>query len=229
MELKLRAKTRESRGKGAARKSRSEGLVPAVIYGHGMEPQSLEVRKEDLQEVTSGEAGTNVLLDLEIAHGKKKDNHLVMIKELQKHPFKERLLHVDFLEVARDEKVTMKVPVALRGEEDSPGLKAGGTVQHNLWEIEVECLPGEVPDHLFIDIKDVQVGGHLSVSDLEVLPGITILTEKEDVVLSVIAPRLVEEVPGAPEEAATLEEVAPAEEKPGEAAQPEGGQEEKSG
>jgi large subunit ribosomal protein L25 len=226
LELKLKAMTRESGGKGAARKARAEGLVPAVIYGHGTEPQSLQVRKEDLHEVISGGAGTNVLIDLEIARGKKKDSHLVMIKELQKHPFKERLLHVDFLKVARDEKVTMKVPIALKGEEDSVGLRAGGTVQHTLWEIEVECLPGEVPDHLFVDIKDAQVGDHMSVSDLETFPGITILTEREDVILSIVAPRLVAEEPGAPEEAAELEEVASAEEKPGEAAPAEGGKEE---
>ncbi|MBU1670449.1 MAG: 50S ribosomal protein L25 [Actinobacteria bacterium] len=226
MEIKLKAVSRESTGKGAARKTRGEGLVPAVIYGHGIEPETLQVRKEDLQEVISGGAGTNVLIDLEIARGKKKDNHLVMIKELQKHPYREKLLHVDFLKVARDEKVTMKVPIALVGEEDSVGLRAGGTVQHTLWEVEVECLPGEVPDHLFVDIKDVQIGDHMSVSDLRTLPGITILADAEDVILSIIAPRLVAEEAEVPEEAAALEEVAPAEEKPGEAAPAEGGKEE---
>lgn len=225
MEIKLKARNRSETGKGAAKKMRASGEVPAVMYGHGIEPRPLAVKKDELQDVIHGEAGLNVLIDLQVVEGKEKDSHLVMIKELQKHPLKERLLHVDFLKVARDEMVTMKVPISISGEESSVGLRAGGTLQHNLWEVEVECLPTEVPDHLFADISDVAIGDHLSVGDLKPVPGITIITEDEDVVLTILAPRLAVEEEVAEEEAEALEEVAATEEKPAEAASPESGEE----
>jgi large subunit ribosomal protein L25 len=221
LELKLIAEKRDETGKGAARKARARGEVPGVMYGLGEAPVSLMVKKEDLSDAIASEAGLNVLLDLEVVEGKNRDNHLVMIKELQKHPFKEKLLHVDFLKVARDTKVTMKVPISIQGEETSAGLKAGGTLQHNLWEIEIECLPGDVPDHVFADVTEMEVGSHLSVSDLSVAEGVTVLTEPADMVVTILPPRLVAEEEE--EEAAAREEAA--EEGPA-AAPPEGGEEE---
>ncbi|HEY5493689.1 MAG TPA: 50S ribosomal protein L25 [Candidatus Anoxymicrobiaceae bacterium] len=226
MEFKLKAEKRDETGKGAARKARERGEVPAVMYGLGGAPVSLLIKKEDLTDVLGSAAGTNVLLDLQVTSGKDKDNYLVMIKELQRHPFKEKLLHVDFLKVARDTKVSMRVPITITGEEESVGLKAGGTLQHNLWEVEIECLPGDVPDHVFIDIADADIGDHLSVSDLNIPAGITVLADPGDVVLTLLAPRLIveEEV----EEAEGLEareEGAPAEEISSEGATGEGGEE----
>jgi large subunit ribosomal protein L25 len=229
LELKLKARKRQETGKGAARKLRGHGEIPAVMYGHGTEPQPLAVKREELQDAIHGEAGLNVLLDLQVTDGKEKDDHLVMIKELQKHPFKEIVLHVDFLKVARDERVTMKVPLAILGEENSVGLKAGGTLQHNLWEVEVECVPADVPDHVQADISDLKVGEHMSVADIKPLPGVTVLADLEDVILTILAPRLVveeAEVPEAEEEAAVKEEVAPGEVAPAESASPAGGEEE---
>ena len=219
MELQLKAEKREETGKGAARKARSRGEVPAVMYGLGDATLSLMIKKEDLTDVLGSKAGANVLLDLVVVDGKNKDNHLVMIKELQKHPFKEKLLHVDFLKVASDTKVSMRVPISLTGEEEAIGIKSGGTLQHNLWDVEIECLPGEVPDHIFIDIADADIGDHLSVADLKVPAGVTLLTDPGDVVLTILAPRLVVEIEE--EEAAAaaaLEEGAAAEEIPTEAA-----------
>lgn len=228
MEQKLKARKRNETGKGAVRSLRGQGEIPAVMYGHGTEAQPLAVKNEELQDVIRGEAGLNVLLDLQVVDGKQKDNHLVMIKELQKHPFREKLLHVDFLIVARDEKVAMRVPVAILGEEESVGLRAGGTLQHNLWEVEVECLPTEVPDHLQADIAAIEVGEHLSVADLKPRPGVTVLTDPEDVILTILAPRLVEEleeVPSEEEEVAAKEEAAVGETPPAESAPSTGGEE----
>jgi len=220
LEIKLKAEKRETTGKGEARKSRARGEVPAVMYGLGEAPTSLSVKKEDLSDVLGSTAGSNVLLDLQVIDGKEKTDHLVMIKELQKHPFKERFLHVDFLKVARDEKITMKVPIAVTGEEESVGLKLGGTLQHNLWEVEIECFPTDVPDHLYVDIASAVVGDHRSVSDLVVPEDVTLLTDTGDVLLTILAPRLaVEEVVVSEEEAAAKEEAAAA----AEAAAPEGG------
>ena len=211
METKLKAEVRGQTGKSAARKARSCGELPAVMYGMGNEPTPLTVRQEDVRKLLSGGLGSNILIDLEVDHGGKSESHLVLIKDVQRHPIKDRLLHIDFLKVARDEKVTVKVPVALRGEEQSVGLKAGGTLQHNLWEVEVECLPMDVPDHLYADVTLIDVGGHLSVSDLEAPAGVRILTEPEDVILTILAPRIaVEKVP---EEEAEVKEEVPAEEE----------------
>jgi large subunit ribosomal protein L25 len=229
VEQKLKARKRSETGKGAVKRLRSHGEVPAVMYGHGTEPQSLAVKNEELQDAIRGEAGLNVLLDLQVIDGKQKDSHLVMIKELQRHPFKERLLHVDFLKVARDERVTMKVPIAILGEDDSVGLRAGGTLQHNLWEVEVECLPTDVPDHLLVDISAIAVGEHLSVADLKPRPGVTVLTDPEDTILTILAPRLVEEIVEVPseeeEEEAAMEEAAAGEAPPAEPAPSAGGEE----
>ena len=113
------------------------------------------------------------------------------------------------------------IPFAVTGEESSLGLRAGGTLQHNLWEVEVECLPTEVPDHLYIDISETNVGEHLSVGDLKPLPGVTILAEPEDIILSILAPRLVVEgEEGLAEEEEAGEEVAAAEDKTAGAASP---------
>jgi large subunit ribosomal protein L25 len=215
LEYKLKATKRTETGKGAARKARERGEVPAVMYGLGGETTSLIVKKEDLTDVLSSTAGTNVLLDLQVIDGKEKDNYLVMIKEMQKHPFKEKFLHVDFLKVARDTRITMKVPIAVKGEEESVGLKTGGTLQHNLWDVEVECLPTEVPDHLYVDISDTAIGDHRAVSDLVAPESVTILAEPSDIILTILAPRLVVEEEEVEEEVgAVKEEGAPAEETP---------------
>jgi large subunit ribosomal protein L25 len=228
LELKLTAETREETGKGPVKRLRAKGEIPAVLYGLGLRPHSLLVKKEDLSDVLHTEAGANVLIDLQVVEGKKKVSHLVMIKEIQRHPFKEKFLHVDFVKVARDETVTTKVPIAVRGEAETLGLKAGGTLQHNIWEVEVECLPSDMPDHLYVDISMMEIGDHLRVSDLASPSGVTILTDADDTILTILAPRVIEvEVPEVAEIAEGLapeEEVAPAEEKPEEAAPPAGGE-----
>lgn len=229
MELKLKAEERKVTGKGPVRRLRSQGEVPAVLYGQGTEAFPLKIKADDLREVLHSSAGSNVLIDMQVARGKEKENHLVMIKEIQRHPFKSRLLHIDFVKVSRDEKVTTKVPIAITGEDVAAGLKAGGTLQHNLWEVEVECLPADMPDHVFADVSQLEIGDHLTVADLKGASGVTILTDTEDTILTILAPRIieVEEVEVAEvleEEAAAKEEVAPEEEKPGEATPGEGGE-----
>jgi large subunit ribosomal protein L25 len=219
MELKLEAEKREESGKGAARKLRAAGRVPAVLYGHGVGPVSLSVDAKDLFHVLHGSAGTNVLVDLRVDGAQ----HLSLPREIQRDHVRGRYLHVDFLAVRRDEKVTVSVPVRVVGE--SPGVKAGGVIEHHLWELQVECLPGDVPDGIQANVSQLQVGDSLRVSDLASPPGVTILTPLEESVLSVVIPqvRVVEEV-----EAAAAEGEAEAEEgeaaPEGEAATEEGGE-----
>jgi large subunit ribosomal protein L25 len=219
MELKLTAEKREANGKGAARKLRAAGRVPAVLYGHGLDPVPLSVDARELFHVLHGSAGTNVLVDL-VVNG---NEHLALPREIQRDHVRGRYLHVDFLAIRRDEKVTVSVPVRVVGE--SPGVKAGGVLEHHLWELQVECLPGDVPDGIQADISHLQVGDSLRVSDLTPSSAVTVLNPVDESVLSVVIPqvRVVEEVA----EVAEGEE-APAEEGE-EAASEEGAEQEEGG
>ncbi len=191
MEAQLIVERRELKGKGPARRLRAAGYIPAVLYGHGIDTQAIKVKSDALKEVLRGTGGRNVLVDLTVEGDGKKENHLVMLREVQKHPFKEKILHVDFYKVAREEKIKVAVPVELVGE--SVGVKEGGILQQNLWEIEVECLPGDVPEKIEVNITELDVGDHLVVSDIGYIPNAEIQNDPVDVLLSIQAPR-VEEV-----------------------------------
>lgn len=214
MELKLKAEKREESGKGAARKLRAAGRVPAVLYGHGVGPMAVSVDAKDLFHILHGSAGTNVLVDLQVDGAQ----HLSLPREIQRDHVRGRYLHVDFLAVRRDETVTVSVPVHVVGE--SPGVKAGGVIEHHLWELQVECLPGDVPDGINADVSKLQVGDSLRVADLIPPRGVSVLTPLEESVVAVVIPqvRVVEEVEAVAEEgeeaAAEEGEAAPAEEAP---------------
>jgi large subunit ribosomal protein L25 len=216
MELKLKAEKREDSGKGAARKLRAAGRVPAVLYGHGVGPMAVSVDARDLFHVLHGSAGTNVLVDLQVDGAQ----HLSLPREIQRDHVRGRYLHVDFLAVRRDETVTVSVPVRVVGE--SPGVKAGGVIEHHLWELQVECLPGDVPDGIEADVSKLQVGDSLRVADLLPPQGVSVLTPLEESVIAVVIPqvRVVEEVEAAAEEgeeaAAEEGEGAPTKEAPAE-------------
>lgn len=203
MERKLRAKRRAGSGKGAARKLRAAQQVPGVLYGRGIDPIPLAVDARDLYHVLHTEAGANVLVDLHV-DGKR---HLALPREVQRDHVRGQVLHVDFMTVRRDEKITVGVPVRLVGE--SRGVKEGGVLEHHLWEVQVECLPGDVPEAVEADISALGIGDGLRVSDLSHQLGVTITTDPGETVVSVVPPPIlrVEEV--APEEVEAA--VAPAE------------------
>lgn len=177
--VRLAVQPREKTGKGVARKLRQKGLVPAVLYGKGKEPQVLVV---DPQEVRNYLAG-NTIFDLEI-EGLGKETAL--IKEVQRDAISGDIKHIDFLHITLDEKVTVTVPVTLVG--DAPGAREGGVVQQLLWEMEVQCLPLEIPESIEVDISNLSVGESLSVSDVKAAEGIEILTSPEEVIVTVALP-----------------------------------------
>jgi large subunit ribosomal protein L25 len=182
-ELKLVAKGRTDAGKGVARKLRAAGSVPGVLYGHGAEPTPLVVDARELSKILHTGAGSNVLIDLQVDG----TSHLAMPREIQRDRLRDLFVHVDFLEVSRDEKITVTVPVHVEGT--APGVKAGGVLEHFLWEVEVECTPGNVPEHISIDISSLEIGDHLKVADLVAPSGITITSNPDDNVVSVIVPQ----------------------------------------
>jgi large subunit ribosomal protein L25 len=229
MEEKLKAETRGDTGKGVARKLRAGGRVPAVLYGHDQDSLPLSVDAKELHRILHTGAGSNVLVDL-IVDGK---THLTMPREVQQNHIKGQLVHVDFLIVNRNETITIDVPVREIGE--SPGVKAGGVVEHHLFELHVECLPSDVPEAIDADVSTLELGDALRVGDIPAPRGVTILTNPDDSVLAVVVPAVLrtEAELETPEEAAAAalaaeaepapEPVAEGEEEPAPAAAEEGG------
>jgi large subunit ribosomal protein L25 len=184
MEQRLVAETREGTGKGAARKLRAAGRVPAILYGHGMDPVALSVDSRELFHLLHTGAGANVLVDL-VVDG---TEHLALPRDVQRDHIRGRFVHVDFLAVRRDEKIHVTIPLRIVGE--SPGVKAGGVLEHHLWELNVECLATDVPEAIDVDISGLEIGSGVRVSDLKVRSGVTILTSPEDSVLAVTQPQV---------------------------------------
>ncbi|HEY7661268.1 MAG TPA: 50S ribosomal protein L25/general stress protein Ctc [Actinomycetota bacterium] len=187
-EQKLVADRREETGKGVARKLRAAGRVPAVLYGHGVEAVALSVDAKDLFHVLHTSAGANVLVDLTVGDAK----HLALPRDVQRDHIRGRFVHVDFLVVRRDEKIHLSVPVRLVGE--SVGVKAGGVLEHHLWDVQVEVLPTDVPEAIEIDVTDLEIGMSFRVSDLVAPEGTTILTNADESVVAVQQPQLAVEV-----------------------------------
>jgi large subunit ribosomal protein L25 len=205
-EVKLKAEIRSEVGKGAARRSRRAGKVPAVLYGRGMEPVALAVDRRELVTALHTEAGMNVLLELE-ADGEKT---LALMRELQRDPVKGTLLHADFVKVDRKQAIEIEVPVHLSGE--SSGVKAGGVLEHPLFTVHVRCLPTNVPEAIEADVSGLAIGDSLRVGDLSAPEGVEILTDPEAVVAHVAAPISEAELE-AMEAEAGIEAEAPAEVK----------------
>jgi len=208
MEEKLTAEPRAGAGKGVARKMRAAGRVPAVVYGHGVAPVHVSVDAKDLYHVLHTAAGANVLIDLAVG----KDRVRAMPREVQRDHLAGRFIHVDFLRIARDEKIAVEVPIHVVG--DSHGVKEGGVVEHHLWTLHVECFPQDVPSAIEADISALGINESLHVSDLVVPASLTVLTALEETVVSVVTPQILK-----------VEEVAPAEEAAEEGAPEEGAEE----
>jgi large subunit ribosomal protein L25 len=182
METKLVAERRDGAGKGVARKLRAAGRVPGILYGHGEKPISLSVNSKELLHLFHHGGGSNALIGLEIDGA----SHLAIPREVQRDHIRGSFIHIDFLAVSRDEKINVMVEVTETGEAE--GVKAGGVVEHHLREVEVECLPQDVPERIEVDISEMQLGDMLHVRDLKVPSGITILTDEETSVISIITP-----------------------------------------
>lgn len=205
--VELKAEQRQRTGKNACRKVRLAGKIPAVLYGEKIEPEPIMVDARDFYTKTHGEAGASVIFKLKVEGGK---SHDTIIKNIHRHPLKNSLMHIDFLKIALDEKIHAAVPVTLIGE--SPGVKAGGVLQHGTWEITVEALPKDIPEHIEIDISNLEIGTSLKAADLTAPEGVTILSDPEEIVVTCLQPTKYEEVvPVAAEEEAAEEEVAAAE------------------
>jgi large subunit ribosomal protein L25 len=216
----LNAKLRETRGKGFAKRTRREGNVPGILYGEGNEPVTLEVNFKDFYHVTHTRAGTNVILDLRI-EGSGRSECKAIIREIQYHPVRRDVLHVDFQEISMTKKVHVNIPVHVIGE--SIGVKTKGGVLEILHrDVEVRCLPADIPESLTVDVTELDVGDSLQVKDLTFDLG-EIIDEPETTVVTVVAPTVIEEKPPVEEEVAAEAEEGAEEAKEGEKKEPEAG------
>jgi large subunit ribosomal protein L25 len=206
-ELLVTAESRTEKGKNANRRLRSRGLIPGVLYGASRKPVPVAVSPKPLAGILGSGAGENTLFDLEVAGQRRK----VILKEYQVEPVRGRLLHADFYEVALDRPLQVKVHVELQGT--AVGVKTqGGIMDFVTRELEVECLPLDIPEKIGVDVSGLELGRHLRVSDLAVPPKVRILTEGDVVIAHVVAPRAEEvaapaEAAAAPAEAAAEPEV----------------------
>lgn len=180
--FQLQAEAREETGKGVARRLRREGRIPGVVYGRDRQPQPLVVNPEMLK----GKLDTNAIVDLTIKSDEEETTETVMIKDYQKHVIKNHLLHVDFHHISMDETITVTIPVNLVGK--AFGIQEGGVMQQLMREVEIECLPSDIPDEFELDITELDVGDSLSVSDIEVGENIELVSSPDDVIVTIVTP-----------------------------------------
>lgn len=196
----LAASPRDKTGKGAARQIRFRKKVPAVIYGHGRPSQSLELDAKALEMALIGIEPASTIIEIEL-EGKKSRT---LIREIQRHPVRPDIIHVDFYEVRAGEKVTLQIPIHLTGTAD--GVRnAGGVLDQVMREVEIEVLPEHIPDRVELDVSPLLIGHSLHVRDL-VIPNATILTQADLTIATVVPPRAEEVAAPTPETAAEVAE-----------------------
>jgi large subunit ribosomal protein L25 len=184
--FELNAEPRNDTGKGASRRLRRDGRVPAILYGGNEEPRALTLDHNQILRSLEHEAFYSHILDINIGG----TGTRAVLRDLQRHPSRPTILHVDLLRVSATEKLRMHVPLHFLGEEIAPGIKlGGGMVMHELIEVEVECLPQNLPEYIEVDVSGLQVGDSLHLSNLTVPPGLTLveLARGEDHDLGVVS------------------------------------------
>ncbi len=210
----LIAERRPAAGKGPAGRIRREGLVPAVVYGLGDENVSVAVSQRELVHILSGGSGMNTLITLSIDG----TEELAIARELQRHPVKGNVIHVDFVRVRADQTIQAEIPVHLTGEAE--GAVRGGVLEQLVHTLTVEAKPADFPPSIEHDVSALEIGGQVYVRDLTVPNGVTVLQNADELVAQVSAPRVAEVAEGAEAEgaeAATAEGgAAPAEAAPAE-------------
>lgn len=194
-EFVFKGTLRTDLGKGASRRLRREGVIPAVVYGADKDAVSITLNhNEVLTQFRDNDVYSSIITVT--IDGKAES---AILRDVQRHPFKPLITHLDFLRVKAGEKLKSAVPVVLLNAETAAGVKAGGILTHALTAIEVECLPKDLPHAIEIDIAALEVGAHITVADIKAPKGVEILTHAEDQVAGIVAPRVAEETEAAAE------------------------------
>jgi large subunit ribosomal protein L25 len=179
----LNATPRTSTGKGAARALRREGQVPAVVYGHNRQPQSLAINARELDRLLDRFSAASTVIELALGGGTAR----TLIREIQRNPVKRNIVHVDFQELVAGEKVTVAIPIRLVGTPEGVRL-GGGILEQVLSELEIEVDPSSIPERIEADVSNLTIGHSLHVSDLSIPAGVTVLTDEGSTVAVLAAP-----------------------------------------
>jgi large subunit ribosomal protein L25 len=215
MELQtINTQTRTQTGKGPARQARMAGQLPGVLYGENKDSVPLLVNAKELNGVLQGQQGEHALLQVTVEDAPDM-NGPAMIKEIQHHPVRGHVMHADFMRISMDKKIHTLIPVKFEGH--PAGIVEGGVLDHQLREVEIECLPLDVPEFIVTNITHLEIGDSLHVADLEPGDEITILTESDRTIAAIHQPRVVKADTAAEEGEEAVED--------GEAATAEGGDE----
>lgn len=191
-QLVLPAQTRQDTGKGAARKLRQQGQIPAVFYGPNSGPTMLAVECSALEKILKGGTGENVLIDLQVHSGDGMETKTTMLKELQTDPLDDRPLHADFYEVSMDKEITVNVAIQLI---NTPvGVTNGGMLEHIRRELTVSCLPGKLTHSIDADVSKLDIGDALHIEDIALPEGMTALEDGHLTVAVVAAPSAAEKM-----------------------------------
>lgn len=201
------AVSRSDQGKGASRRLRREGMVPGIIYGGGKDPEMFATRHNELIQHLDHEAFYSHILTVQVDGKPQK----VVLRDLQRHPSKPFVQHVDLMRVRMDEEIRMTVPLHFEGEEGCPGVKAGGTLLRGMSDVEIECLPKDLPEYIAVDVSNMQVDDIIHLSQLVIPAGVTLVgaehldDENDPMVVTIEVMRGAVEEEAAPEEAAPVE------------------------
>ena len=206
--MEITVALRENLGTRNVRRSREKGEIPGVVYGEGKPTEHVTLNVRDFNRLAK--EGTGKLIELKVQKGKKAEKNHVLLKDTQYHPVKGNVLHVDFLRVNMDHPVTVKVPIILANDEKK--TRSGAIIEFLLHELEVSCLPSNIPDRIQLEVADLPTGGKIQVKDLKLDEGVKAVTALGETIVQAVAPTVAAE----PE---TTEEA--------EAAGPETGNEEK--
>jgi large subunit ribosomal protein L25 len=218
--VNLKSERRDGVGKGVARKLRAAGSIPGVYYGRGEAPIALAMNAKEVEGMLHGAAAANVIVDLQVTGAAAADRK-ALIREIQRDPVGGHILHIDLQHISLTERIVVEVPVELIGT--PTGVKdGGGILEHLLREVEVECLPTDIPNRLEVDVTLLNIGDTLHVSDIKA-DRVTIKTEAERAIATVVPPTILEEVTPAAAEGVVEPELV--KKKEGEEEEAEGGKE----
>ncbi|MEY2624748.1 MAG: 50S ribosomal protein L25/general stress protein Ctc [Gammaproteobacteria bacterium] len=199
--FELAAEFRDDEGKGASRRLRRVGKVPAILYGGKRDPRMLSLNHEKLMTLVEDEKFYSTIIGLKVGT----ETQAAIVKDLQMHPAEPRVLHLDLQRVLEDEKIRIRLPIHFKGEAASPGVKTqGGIVSHRIADIEVTCLPKDLPEEITLDLSQMKLNESKFISDIALPAGVVataVLQGKDQVVVSIHSPRA-EEPEAAPAEAA---------------------------
>jgi large subunit ribosomal protein L25 len=202
-QVKLSARARSESGRNAVKQVRARGSVPAVIYGSKNEPANLEVSRRDIEKLLAHAVGENILVELEIEENGKTTNRLSLIQEVQHHPLRREVLHVDFHAVSMTETITADIVVEAFGEAD--GVKNfGGLLEQSMRTVSIKCLPQNLPEIIRVDVSPLKIGDSIHVRDLPLPEGVE-ATDDEHLTVFIVAEPTVAEATTATEAAAAPE------------------------